>query len=137
MSRERLLTKEQIEKVIEFSPSARFAAAQLGVSHQTLHSTIKEYWGCTYPELAAQKTGPWIQKMVKKGIQLGLEGNVHMLKFMLGQFAGMYEKHLMEVEGQTITLLYANDKPPEVVSRDSLQTIDISPSEDVEHDTKD
>lgn len=61
--------------------------------------------------------------MIKKGIQMALAGNEGMLKFMLGHYAGMFEKHKHEITVQSITLNYSLDQPP-VVERPAL--IDVA-----------
>jgi hypothetical protein len=75
----------------------------------------------TYGELYAEKTGPWVQRLIKKGFQMALEGNVPMLKLMLGQYAHIYERQVVENQQQTITLNYSLDVTP------SQDTIDIDP----------
>lgn len=77
----------------------------------------------TYGELAAQRTSPWVQRLVKKAFQMALEGNVPMLKLLLGQYAHIYERHVIDTQQQTITLAYSLDTPTE--SRE----IDVTPEE--------
>ena len=124
MGRPRLVTAEEIEEAAEFSPSGAFTAATLGINEHTLQNSCKEYFGCTYPEYAAKLNGKWTKKMIKRGIQLALEGNESMLKFMLGHYAGMLERHRHEVTVQQITLSYSLDEQPVI---EKASAIDISP----------
>ena len=133
MGRPRLVTPEEIEEASEFSPSQSFTAATLGISDHTLQKACQEYFGCTYPQYADRINGKWTKKMIKRGIHLALEGNETMLKFMLGHYAGMFEKHRHEVTVQQITLSYSLDEQPVI---EKASAIDISPIAKTSDDTQ-
>lgn len=112
--REKIVTKEELDKIIPFAPTMEYVVAYLGISRAAFYDAIRTHYGVdSWLEVSRQKNHPYVRNLLYKAYELAMGGNVQMLKYLLGHYAGIVETHKVEMNVQKFELSYNLDVPPD------------------------